>query len=136
MIHGKRVQLKDHSWFVCFAPRENPTIAVAVIVENAGFGATWAGPMAALVMEKYLRDTLSAARWKEVERIENTEIILPIVKTNRNLMDSLRKEKIRRLQLKADASEKNSKQDNPRKKTAAVQFHLSAIKPDNEAQFI
>ena len=41
IIYGKREKLKDHSWFVCFAPRENPTIAVAVIVENAGFGATW-----------------------------------------------------------------------------------------------
>jgi penicillin-binding protein 2 len=136
MIYGKREKLKDHSWFVCFAPRENPTIAVAVIVENAGFGATWAGPMAALVMEKYLRDTLSAARWKEVERIENTEIILPIVKTKRNRLDSLRKEKMRKLQLKATASGKYPGKNNPGKKTAAVHYHLSAIKPDNEEQFI
>ena len=134
MIYGKREKLKDHSWFVCFAPRENPAIAVAVIVENAGFGATWAGPMAALVMEKYLRDTLSAARWKEVERIENTEIILPIVKMKRNRLDSLRKEKMRRLQLKATA--KHPIQNEPSKKTAAVHYHLSAIKPDNEEQFI
>jgi len=134
MIYGKREKLKDHSWFVCFAPRENPTIAVAVIVENAGFGATWAGPMAALVMEKYLRDTLSAARWKEVERIENTEIILPIVKTKRNRLDSLRKEKMRKLQLKATAN--HPVKNNPGKKTAVVHYHLSAIKPDNEEQFI
>lgn len=134
MIYGKREKLKDHSWFVCFAPRENPTIAVAVIVENAGFGATWAGPMAALVMEKYLHDTLSAARWKEVERIESTEIILPIVKTKRNRLDSLRKEKMRKLQLKATA--KLPVKNNPGKKTAAVHYHLSAIKPDNEEQFI
>ena len=134
MIYGKREKLKDHSWFVCFAPRENPTIAVAVIVENAGFGATWAGPMAALVMEKYLRDTLSAARWKEVERIENTEIILPIVKTKRNRLDSLRKEKMRKLLLKATA--KQPVKNNPSKKTAVVHYHLSAIKPDNEEQFI
>jgi penicillin-binding protein 2 len=134
MIYGKREKLKDHSWFVCFAPRENPTIAVAVIVENAGFGATWAGPMAALVMEKYLRDTLSAARWKEVERIENTEIILPIVRIKRNRLDSLRKEKMRRLQLKATA--KHPEPNNPSKKTVVVHYHLSAIKPDNEEQFI
>jgi len=134
MIYGKREKLKDHSWFVCFAPRENPTIAFAVIVENAGFGATWAGPMAALVMEKYLRDTLSAARWKEVERIENTEIILPIVKTKRNRLDSLRKEKMRKLLLKATA--KQPIKNNPSKKTAVVHHHLSAIKPDNEEQFI
>lgn len=134
MIYGKREKLKDHSWFVCFAPRENPTIAVAVIVENAGFGATWAGPMAALVMEKYLRDTLSATRWKEVERIEGTEIILPIVKTKRNRLDSLRKEKMRKAQLKATA--KHPMENNQGQKTNAVLYHLSAIKPDNEEQFI
>ena len=95
IINGRREKLKNHSWFVCFAPRENPTIAIAVIVENAGFGATWATPMASLMMEKYLRDTLSAARWKEVERIEGTEIILPIVKMKRRRLDSLRREKMK-----------------------------------------
>jgi penicillin-binding protein 2 len=88
---------------VCFAPRENPKIAVAVIVENAGFGATWAGPMAGLVMEKFLKDTLSEARWKEVERIENTEIILPIVRAKRNRLDSLRKDRIKKIQSRAIA---------------------------------
>lgn len=44
----------DHSVFVCFAPRENPKIAVAVLVENAGFGASWAAPIASLLVEKYL----------------------------------------------------------------------------------
>ena len=63
------VQLKDHSVFVCFAPKEDPKIVVAVIVENGGFGATWAGPMAYLMVEKYLNDTLRADRVKEVERI-------------------------------------------------------------------
>ena len=91
IIRGRREKLEDHSWFVCFAPRENPKIAVAVIVENAGFGATWAGPMAGLIMEKYLKDTLSVQRWKEVERIEAQEIILPIVKYKRNRLDSLRR---------------------------------------------
>ena len=45
---------KDHSVFVAFAPKNNPKIAIAVLVENAGFGATWAGPIASLMMEKYL----------------------------------------------------------------------------------
>ena len=44
----------DHSVFVAFAPRENPKIAIAVLVENAGWGASWAGPIATLMMEKYL----------------------------------------------------------------------------------
>ncbi|MEA4935753.1 MAG: penicillin-binding transpeptidase domain-containing protein [Paludibacter sp.] len=45
---------KDHSLFVGFAPRENPVIAIAVVVENAGFGATWAAPVASLMMEQYI----------------------------------------------------------------------------------
>lgn len=75
IIDGKRVKLKDNSVFVCFAPRENPKIAVAVIVENAGFGATWAGPIAALMMEKYLNDTLRTERVKEVERIASANLM-------------------------------------------------------------
>ena len=50
---------KDHSVFVGFAPWYDPKIAVAVIVENAGWGATWAAPIASLVAEKYLKGTLS-----------------------------------------------------------------------------
>lgn len=69
IIDRKRVQLKDNSMFVCFAPRENPKIAIAVVVENSGFGSTWAAPIASLMMEKYLNDTLRTERLKEVERI-------------------------------------------------------------------
>jgi len=46
---------KDHSVFVAFAPKNNPKIAIGILIENAGFGATWAGPIARLVMEKYLK---------------------------------------------------------------------------------
>lgn len=45
---------KDHSVFFAFAPKENPKIAIAVFVENAGFGATWAAPIASLMLEQYL----------------------------------------------------------------------------------
>lgn len=61
---------KDHSLFVGFAPRENPTIAVAVVVENAGFGATWAAPIASLMMEKYLKGALE--RTELFERISTS----------------------------------------------------------------
>ncbi len=50
---------EDHSVFIAFAPRNNPKIAVAVIVENAGFGGTWAAPIASLMIEKYLKGTIS-----------------------------------------------------------------------------
>lgn len=45
---------KDHSVFFAFAPKNNPRIAIAVVVENSGFGATWAAPIASLMMEQYL----------------------------------------------------------------------------------
>ena len=44
----------DNSVFICFAPMDDPKIAVAAYVENAGFGATWAAPIASLLIEKYL----------------------------------------------------------------------------------
>jgi len=54
--HGNK---KDHSVFICFAPRDNPKIAIVAYIENAGFGATWAGPIAALMTEKYINGTCS-----------------------------------------------------------------------------
>jgi penicillin-binding protein 2 len=50
---------KDHSVFIAFAPKENPKIAIAVYVENAGFGATYAAPIASLMIEKYLKGEIS-----------------------------------------------------------------------------
>ncbi len=50
---------KDHAIFIGFAPKDNPKIAVAVVVENAGFGATWAAPIASLLMEQYLTGTVT-----------------------------------------------------------------------------
>ena len=50
---------KDHAIFIGFAPKDDPKIAVAVVVENAGFGATWAAPIASLLMEQYLTDTVT-----------------------------------------------------------------------------
>ena len=49
---------QDHAVFVCFAPMEDPRIAMAVYVENSGFGGTWAAPIASLLMEQYLTDTI------------------------------------------------------------------------------
>jgi penicillin-binding protein 2 len=46
---------KDHSVFIAFAPKDNPKIAIAVYVENAGFGSTYAAPVASLMIEKYLK---------------------------------------------------------------------------------
>ncbi|HEK21594.1 MULTISPECIES: penicillin-binding protein 2 [unclassified Mucilaginibacter] len=50
---------KDNSVFVAFAPRDNPKIAIAVVVENSGQGATWAAPIASFIVEQYLRGSIS-----------------------------------------------------------------------------
>lgn len=49
----------DHALFIAFAPVDNPKIAISVVVENAGFGATWAVPIASLMIEKYLTGTVT-----------------------------------------------------------------------------
>lgn len=75
VLDGKVIQLKDHSVFGCFAPMQHPKIAIAVIVENGGFGADWAGPMAYLMVEKYLTDSLRADRKADAERISNANLM-------------------------------------------------------------
>ncbi len=52
----------DHSVFICFAPKDNPKIAVAAYVENGGFGATWAAPIASLLTEMYLNGEIGEDR--------------------------------------------------------------------------
>jgi penicillin-binding protein 2 len=64
-VGGKTYQLKDHSIFVAFAPRDNPKIAIAVFIENSGFGATWAGPIATLMIEKYINGKISRTDLEE-----------------------------------------------------------------------
>lgn len=46
---------ENHSVFTCYAPKDNPKIAIGILIENAGFGATWAAPIASLMIEKYLK---------------------------------------------------------------------------------
>ncbi|MEZ4859431.1 MAG: penicillin-binding protein 2 [Flavobacteriaceae bacterium] len=58
-INGKRMQLTDHSVFIAFAPKENPKIAIAVFVENGYWGSRWAGKIASLMIEKYLKGEIS-----------------------------------------------------------------------------
>jgi penicillin-binding protein 2 len=61
----------DHAAFVGFAPASNPKIAVAVYLENAGFGATAAAPCAVMVMEKYLRGYIAPKRKRWEKRIQH-----------------------------------------------------------------
>ncbi len=67
---------KDHSAFMGFAPYHNPKIAIAVYVENAGFGAAYGVPIGSLMMEKYLTGDISPARKGLEERMLNANTII------------------------------------------------------------
>ncbi len=67
---------KDHSAFMGFAPYHNPKIAIAVYVENAGFGATFGVPIGSLMMEKYLTGKISETRKGLEERMFNSNTII------------------------------------------------------------
>jgi len=56
----------DHGWYIGFAPYQNPTIAVAVIIENGGFGSISAAPIASLLIEQYLSGEVKRANVKNV----------------------------------------------------------------------
>jgi penicillin-binding protein 2 len=56
----------DHSVFMAFAPKDRPKIAISVYVENGIWGSTYAAPIASLIIEKYLNDTIATSRvWLE-----------------------------------------------------------------------
>lgn len=86
---GKKIKLKNHSVFVAFAPKDDPKIAVAVVVENSGYGSQWAAPVASLMIEQYLTDTISPRRKYLYNRMKNTSIIPKIV----YIKDSIEKQK-------------------------------------------
>ena len=86
-IGGKRIKLKDHSIFVAFAPMENPKIAIAILVENGGFGATIAGPIASLMIEKYLRGPIT--RTDLEKRILEKSLVSEYDRYTKKSLDSL-----------------------------------------------
>jgi penicillin-binding protein 2 len=91
VVNGVAMKMKNHSMFVAFAPRVNPKIAIAVIVENAGFGATWAGPIASLMIEQYLKDTIAFNR----KGIESNMFNAKLISSYTYLIDSARRKKDR-----------------------------------------
>ena len=69
---------KDHSTFLSFAPKDDPKIAISVYVENGGFGATIALPIASLLIEKYLTDTIT--RPHMIDQVKQMKIYYPNAK--------------------------------------------------------
>ncbi len=83
---------KDHSIFIAFAPKDNPKIAIAVFVENAGFGGFAAAPIASLIVEKYLKGRVDRkaveTKFMNMSYLANVTYNRPVKK---NTSDSLRK---------------------------------------------
>ena len=69
LIQGEKVQLPDHSILVAFAPKDNPKIAMAVFIENGGYGSTIAAPITSLMIEKYLTGQVKR-KWIEDRMLE------------------------------------------------------------------
>ena len=64
---------KSHAVFMAFAPRDNPKIVIACIIENAGFGGTWSAPIVSLMMEKYLTGKIT--RLELEKKMEAVDLI-------------------------------------------------------------
>lgn len=86
----------DNSVFVAFAPRDNPKIAIAVVVEDGGQGAAYAAPIASFIVEKYLRDSISSRPSGATPEYFFNKSVLPEIKdkthgAKKALADSLKK---------------------------------------------
>lgn len=90
IIAGKKWDLPNNAMFVCFAPKEDPKICVAVVVESGGYGGSSAGPIARLLMEKYLLDTLSKKSLADVEQTSKVNLMPPYLPRLQRYEDSLR----------------------------------------------
>ncbi|WP_158827023.1 penicillin-binding protein 2 [Mucilaginibacter lacusdianchii] len=131
---------KNHSVFVAFAPRDTPRIAIAVVVENGGYGASWAAPIGSYMIEKYLRGYVSRPK-AQVDYIINKNLLPPppgwkppVKRTLRDSakVDSLKRDSTKKakrfkrdsiqqsLQLKSAARRNPKKQDSVNQITAAL----------------
>lgn len=86
--HG--VKQKNHSFFAAFAPRENPKIAIMCIVENSGFGGTYAAPIVSYMIEKYLKDSITdKRRLAGIEDMSKKNLMPPRIARELRRLDSL-----------------------------------------------
>ena len=92
-VHG--VKQPNHAFFCAFAPRENPKIAIMCVVENSGrFGGTYAAPIAGLMIEKYLKDSITdPKRLANLDRLSKLNLMPPRINEELRRQDSLRHSK-------------------------------------------
>jgi penicillin-binding protein 2 len=141
-IRGKRVELNENSMFVCFAPRENPRIAIAVVVENAGFGSTAAAPIASLMMEQYLNDSLRPESRKRAEELSKKNLMPSILPLLQYIDDSTRAVQwfkitkdssfLRKFQQRHTPAKKDSSSAPKPEKRVAARQKLEAVEPEQQ----
>ena len=112
-IGGVRTKLEDHSIFVAFAPKDNPKIAIAIMVENGGFGSVIAGPIASLMIEKYLKGKITRTDLEKrtlerslQDRYAKLGGLSEVVKKEMRRKDSIAKSKIVVPKVKIDTTKK------------------------------
>lgn len=91
----KGVKQQNHSFFCGFAPRDNPKIAIMCVVENSGrFGGTYAAPIVGLMIEKYLKDSITdKARLAKIEQLSQLKLIPRRIVAEMKKQDSIRHSK-------------------------------------------
>jgi penicillin-binding protein 2 len=89
------VKQQNHSFFCGFAPRDNPKIAIMCVVENSGrFGGTYAAPIVGLMIEKYLKDSITEEpRKARVEQLSKLNLMPPRIFVELRKQDSMRHSK-------------------------------------------
>jgi len=112
-VNGEMVKQKDHAFFGAFAPRNDPRIAIAVICENAGFGAASSAPIASLMIEKYLRDSIAGTvRQNLAEELAKKNLIPPLMRLAMARMDSIKQAKLaQQLQMDKEKEEEDTTED-------------------------
>ncbi|MBN8834095.1 MAG: hypothetical protein ABS68_02770 [Niastella sp. SCN 39-18] len=93
-IRGTQKQ-PNHTFFCAFAPRDNPKIAIMCVLENSGrFGGTWAAPIVGLMIEKYLKDSITdKARLAQIETLSKLNLIPKRINDEIRRLDSIRHSK-------------------------------------------
>ena len=146
----------DHSAFMGFAPMNNPKIAVAVYVENGGFGATYGVPIGALIIEQYIKGKLSAGSEKKaasiqarhiLKNIPNYEEILKRERAEKKLSpeerellerekaekERLEKEKKEKEEQEKAEKEKKEKEEKAKEEKAKKEAEKAEVKTDTKA---
>jgi penicillin-binding protein 2 len=133
---------KNHSVFVGFAPRDTPRIAIAVIVENGGYGAAWAAPIGSYMIEKYLRNTITRPK-SEVNYIINHNLLPPppgwkppvkkLSKKDSLMVDSLRKDGFKKNWKKIDSIKRHLKKHHTDTTKRAIELKSASRKAKHDS---